>query len=110
MIKNFLTCVLCIISLLFAPFANAETKNECIDNSDFLGYSTTIASICGYEPNKKFSEATALISKECVATYGNKLVFNATMAAVHEVKAKIAEQGRSKVCADVYKELDWYFE
>lgn len=99
-----------VVSILAISTAKAETKSECEANADFFGYATTLSAVCGYESSEKYSNAISQINKECVANFGNKFVFNASMAAVHEVKAKISEQGRNSVCADAHKELNWYFE
>ncbi len=99
-----------VVYILYISAAKAETKTECENNGSLYGYATTISIMCSYEVGEKQSQLTSKISKSCNAQYGNKLVFNASMAAIHKVKARISEQGRNSVCADAYQELSWYFQ
>lgn len=92
----------------YVQTAQPLTKSSCIHNGKLFGYVSTVAGICGYEPNKNYTEKT--INKKCVAQYGNKILFNSSMAAVHDFKVRISEQGKDKVCAEAYDELNWYFE
>lgn len=99
-----------LISFLSISAVKAETKNECIDNADLYGYTTTIAVVCSYEINEKYSQLISEINRSCNAQYGNKLAFNASMAGIHSAKAQITENGRNNTCRSAYEEYKILFE
>jgi|GEM_PF-6505628 len=102
--------------LMFVLWANAVSaqdvpdKNECEMNADLASYLITISAYCGYQRDSKYESILAEISKQCISLYGEPLTANASMAAIHSVKAEMADTGRSAACLRAYSEYREFFD
>lgn len=81
----------------------------CEENANIFGYLLTVSNACGYEINNSPMNDFTETSKKCTNKFGNKKMYNATMAAVHEAKNDMANHERGEMCSDFYKENKDFF-
>lgn len=75
----------------------------CEDNADMFGYLMTASNACGYEINNGWMSHYTDTNKKCINKFGDKKIYNATMAAIHEAKKDIASHERGDMCSGIYK-------
>lgn len=103
--------LLCALFLLVTPsFAkdNIYDKGKkslefCRENSGFLGFAITLSSICGLEldeSNNSFMDNAYKTNKQCIATYKEAPMVNATKKGIFEAKTSINVLGRNETCAE----------
>ena len=98
----------CWAGMIFAQ--QPLSRYDCEANADLAAYLITISASCGYERDSKYENLLNSNSKQCIASYGEPLVANASMAGIHAVKAEMQKVGRSSVCLNAYDEYREFFK
>ena len=102
-----------LILVLCAKSAHADytpSKEDCEMNADISSYTITISAYCGYERSSRYEHLLEINNKQCIELYGEPLTANASMAAIHSVKAEMAETGKNSACVRAYSEYRVFFE
>lgn len=89
-----------------SKFLNIE---YCEKNADMLGYLLTASDACGYEINSGWLNYFTETNKKCIKKFGDKKMYNTTMAAIHEAKNDIANHERGDMCSGIYKAYKSFF-